>query len=65
MNIFCTNCGIKIEAGNRFCTQCGNSIEEVAGQSVDEAKETFVSFETHDNNFSEDNIVEEKNGGLS
>ena len=64
MNIFCTNCGIKIEAGNTFCTQCGNRIEEEADQSVDEVKETFVSFETHDNNFSEDNIVQEENDFL-
>ena len=79
MQMFCTNCGVKLESGNTFCTQCGAKIEEQIGNDVittedevieevepilNDDQEPIITFESDENYLDEDNIVQEENNFL-
>ena len=62
--MFCINCGIKLEPGNRFCIECGTPIEAPIVEGVEEVadpmQENIINFEIEENNLEENNIAQEE-----
>lgn len=41
-NMFCANCGIKIEEGIKFCPNCGSVIDSTAKSQIDTENKNLV-----------------------